>query len=246
MDLLEIIIPLIFAAIYFFGNMFSGKSEDESAPRSAPRRLNEDQEGDAIERQRRIQEEIRRKIMERRREASNTPGSPDSRPAPTGNQPSASYSESPTDRELRQRREAVQRRRAEREQQKRTASAEPSPAESSWERRAPARQSAESEPDSPFSWDSSDNAYESQMQERLQQIEATKRRAEKLKQQAAGMPQKSSIVSPHTTHSSQFARGPVRKSLRDPAAARAAFIYAEVLGQPISQRKQSSVPGLSS
>lgn len=209
-NILEILVPLIFAAIYFFGNMFSGKKEDESAP--APRRGNEAQEADAIERQRRIQEEIRRKIMERRREASG--------------------STSPL--------EPAEGRAQERELQKqgsagasRSASAEDSSAESSLGRR-----------DS-FSWGSSDNAYESEMQERLQQIEATQRQAEKLKQLAGQTVASASSRPQSSSRRSSLSKDPVRKSLRDPAAARAAFIYAEVLGQPITQRKQSSVPGLS-
>ncbi len=228
-NLLEIIVPLIFAAIYFFGNMMSGKNEDESAP--APRRGNEDQEADAIERQRRIQEEIRRKIMERRRAAEGTPGAPDSRPPPAENQLLEQQKQASADSHH-------------------TAPTEQTAAESSWERRASARQSAESAPtqepdESPFSWDSSDNAYESEMQARLQQIEATKRRAEQLRKQADVAPHRPAKTSQLTTRNSQFSRPSVRSSLRDPAAARAALIYAEVLGQPISQRKKSSIPGLS-
>lgn len=235
MDLLEIIVPLIFAAIYFFGNMMSGKNEDESAP--VPRRGNEDQEADTIERQRRIQEEIRRKIMERRRGSSGT-ASP-SEPAEARSQ------ESPTDRDLRQRREAVQRRRAEREHQKRASAAAT--------RSAPAVDPPEefvasSELEPAFSWDSSDNAYESQIQARLQQIEATKRRAAQLKEQAGGLSQGNLGASPRRTDTYKDRirlSGPIRSTLKDPAAARAAFIYAEVLGPPISERKKSSIPGLS-
>ena len=54
-NILEILIPLIFAGIYFFGNMFSGKSDGDSAPVFSGR-LEEDP--DVIERQRKIQEEI--------------------------------------------------------------------------------------------------------------------------------------------------------------------------------------------
>ena len=87
------------------------------------------------------------------------------------------------------------------------------------------------------------------MQARLQQIEATKRQAEKLKQQA-GMVGTEKVGTaapsrPQTTRQRSIFRGPVRASLTDPAAARAAFVYAEVLGQPVSQRKSPSVPGLS-
>ena len=174
-NILEILIPLIFAAIYFFGNMFSGKSDGDSAPSSGSGRQEEDP--DVIERQRKIQQmrEIRRKIAQRRSsEGSRAPlGSPSSSPAPRQSQPETA-------------------------------------------------------------------SYESQMQERLQRIEATEKRAKKLKQQAR-------ITRSNTTfvqNPSRRARGSALSILRDPAAARTAFIYGEILGQPVSQRKTQTIPGL--
>ena len=171
-NILEILIPLIFAGIYFFGNMFSGKSDGDSAPSNPSGRQEEDP--DVIERQRKIQEEIRRRIAERR-------GGGDSRSSLDA--PSSSPAASQT---------------------------QPPPA-----------------------------TYESQMQERLQRIEATERRAEKLKQQVR-------ITRSNTTFAqnpSRIFRGSARATLRDPSAARAAFIYGEILGQPISQRRNETIPG---
>jgi hypothetical protein len=172
-NILEILIPLIFAAIYFFGNMFSGKSDGDSAPSSGSGRQEEDP--DVIERQRKIQEEIRSKIAQRR---------------------SSEGSRAPID--------TVSSSQASRQSQPETAS------------------------------------YESQMQERLRRIEATERRAEKLKQQ-------SRINRSNTTFAHnppRIARGSARATLREPSAARAAFIYGEILGQPVSQRKAQTIPGL--
>jgi hypothetical protein len=172
-NILEILIPLIFAAIYFFGNMFSGKSDGDSAPSSGSGRQEEDP--DVIERQRKIQEEIRRKIAERR---------------------SSGGSRAPID----------------------TASSSPAP--------------RQSQPEA--------ISFESQMQERLQQIESTEKRAKKLKQQAR-------ITRSNTTfvqNPSRRAHGSARSILRDPSAARIAFIYGEILGQPVSQRKTQTIPGL--
>ena len=168
-NILEILIPLIFAAIYFFGNMFSGKSDGDSAPSIPGGRQEEDP--DVIERQRRIQDmrEIRRRIAERR-------GGEDSR--------------SPLDA---------------------PSQTQPPPA-----------------------------TYESQMQERLQRIEATKRRAEKLKQQVRITQTNSTFAQ----NPSRISRGSARATLRDPSAARTAFIYGEILGQPISQRRTQTTPGL--
>ena len=171
-NILEILIPLIFAAIYFFGNMFSGKSDGDSAPSTPSGRQEEDP--DVIERQRKIQEEIRRKIAQRRGGDAAAPlDTTSSNQAPRQSQPETS-------------------------------------------------------------------SYESQMQERLHRIEATERRAEKLKQEVR-------ITRSNTTFARnplRIVRGSARSTLRDPSAARTAFIYGEILGQPISQRKTQTIPGL--
>ena len=172
-NILEILIPLIFAAIYFFGNMFSGKSDGDSAPSSGSGRQEENP--DAIERQRKIQEEIRRKIAQRRSsEGSRAPQDvPSYNPAPRQTQPEAA-------------------------------------------------------------------SYESQIQERLRRIEATEKRAEKLKQQSRITLSNSTIA--HDPP--RIARGSARSTLCDPSAARTAFIYGEILGQPISQKRSQTIPGL--
>ncbi|MEC7288083.1 MAG: hypothetical protein VXU42_05260 [Verrucomicrobiota bacterium] len=172
-NILEILIPLIFAAIYFFGNMFSGKSDGDGAPSIPGGRHDEDP--DVIERQRKIQEEIRRKIAERRGgEDSRSPlDAPSSSPAPSQTQPPLA-------------------------------------------------------------------TYESQIQERLKRIEATKRRAEKLKEQVH-ITQNNSTLEQNLPRS---VRGSVRATLRYSSAARTAFIYSEILGQPISQKRNETIPGL--
>ena len=226
-NLLDILIPLIIAGIYFFGNMMSSKSEGENnAPK--PRRKG-GIDPDAAERQRRIQEEIRRKIMERR-QASEGGGS--AQPAPVG-------------QELGERRPQVEAHREMRQAQKKTREVVhesrevPSPfAVPTPGREDPANPAA-------FSWDESDNAYDDSMQAQLKQIEETKRRAEKLKQQAAEKRRALEEPSAGKRRTGGYFSGSIRQSLKDPAAARVAFIYGEVLGQPISLRKgSSSVPGL--
>ena len=100
-NILEILIPLIFAAIYFFGNILSGKSDGDSAPSSGSGRQEEDP--DVIERQRKIQEEIRRKIAQRRGgEDSRAPlDVPSSSPAPRQSQPETASFESQMQERLR-------------------------------------------------------------------------------------------------------------------------------------------------
>jgi hypothetical protein len=230
-NILEILVPLIFAAIYFFGNMF-GKSkdgEDSAAPSPSRRDAEGEGAGEGAERQRRIQEEIRRKIMERRRATGDSPS------------PAA-----PAAYEQRERREEVEARHETREVRKETREAVhgrrdvPPPL-------VPTAYGAEPEPASGiFSWDESDNAYENSMQAQLKQIEETKRRAEKLKKQAAERRKTVEEPSRNKRRTGGYFTGTVRESLQDPRAARMAFIYGEVLGKPISFRKgESSVPGLS-
>ena len=212
-NILEIIVPLVFAAIYFFGNMLSGKKEEEEQPPPmVPRDAASDENRDDAERQRRVQEEIRRKIMERRRAQS------DDAPAPQLSRERTRPREEP-------------------------AKAAPEPAY-----RQVAQQ--QNQPDGIFSWDSSDNAYDKDMQARLRQIEETKRRGERLKRQADTAHMKNEIGSNgqkrNKRRSGGYFSGPVRESLADPAAARVAFIYGEVLGRPVGLRdtSASNVPGL--
>lgn len=213
-NLLEYIIPLIFAAIYFFGNMFakSGSADEEE---TGPRRpLSPVEDPEAMERQRRIQEEIRRKIMARRSGAEDA--SPANvQPIPQNTEPQPMYRE------------------AEPAAEQRTSSQD-------WARDA--------EDKAAFSWDRSDDAYETQMQSRLREIEATNQRAAKLKDEAKvaneRVNRRKASSEPTKRKRSGLLSGSVRESLKDPAAARAAFIYGEVLGAPISLRKESAVPGL--
>lgn len=223
-NLLEILVPLIFAAIYFFGNML-GKSKDEEDAPPMRRAREAGEDGEAAERQRRIQEEIRRKIMERRQAAS-------------GDQPQVA----PAGREQSERRRELESRREVREVQREE------PRESVDESQpvppALAREKKEDVHKPVFSWNESDDAYDTAMQAQLKQIEATKRRAEKLRKEAA---EKRKVVEGRSRKERQtggYFTGSVRESLQDPQAARVAFIYGEVLGRPVSLRKEQSVPGL--
>ena len=177
-SIFEFIIPIAFAAIYLFGNKLSDKAKEVFEEQS--------EDTDLDEQQRRIQEEIRRKIIERRGDSQ---------------QPSTSVS-------------------------------------------FPEENTSVSEPQPEAEFVASTNdTFASQLQARLEKVEATNRQAQELKKQGA-------IITSFNGRSSTRSRtgglfsGSVRSSFRDPAAARAAFIYGEVLGTPVSQKKVSSVPGL--
>ena len=74
-DLFDILIPLISAGVYFIGNVLSRTSGDALDETGQPLSRERDQEEDLedAERQREVQEEIRRMIEERRNDAPANP-----------------------------------------------------------------------------------------------------------------------------------------------------------------------------
>lgn len=94
-----------------------------------------------------------------------------------------------------------------------------------------------------FSWDKSDDSYDRKLELQLKKIEATKREAARLQSAPTRLGGEIGSLSKRSKKNSSRS---VRSSLRHPAAARSAFIYGEVLGQPVSLRKSSGVPGLNS
>jgi hypothetical protein len=217
-NLLEILVPLIFAAIYFFGNMFSSKSEKEERPPARAPSAPADTDVD----ERQIQEQIRRKIMARRQAATDESGAP---------------AQQMRGQALREGRKAVEarlgQRKATREQHKETREAKAAHFEPTPE--------AQAAPGG-FSWDESDNAYEQNIEEQMRRIEETKRRAEALRSRnrpAGRGISESSVGSPDARQSAPaggLLSGSVRQVLSNPVAARSAFIYGEVLGRPIGLR----------
>lgn len=243
-NLLEILVALIFAAIYFFGNLFSKSGEDEDSGPGGTRRERGGADPEAEERQRKIQDEIRRKIMERRRAASGE-AERETAPEEASADPVASPSQM-REESAERRRDARQRERAEAKQ---AAEAE---AASHWQ---PEEREA-------FSWDTSNDAYDSEIEKQQKRIEETKRRADELKRKAAeaGGEIGSNPVGTRQVGSSRQVgsagnrrsslglvplSGNLRDSFADPGALRTAFVYREVLGPPVGLRgRESDVPGL--
>lgn len=194
-NLLEIIFPLIVAAVYFFSNMF-GKREDDGGQPGRP--VNRDLDSEEAERQRQIREEIRRKILERQQK----PKAPEAPAVPAGV-------------------DAVE--------QPRSVTPPPMPKV----RTAETGTRAEAEPT--FRWEQpATDVYAVQMAQQLQQIEATKRAAERLK--VANTVEVDPVAGKRSGGSRVCVDLPIKASLRDPAAARRAFIYSEVLGKPVGAR----------
>ena len=190
-NLFEFIIPIVIAAFYLFGNKLSKKAEEVFDQTS--------EDTDVDDRQRRIQEEIRRKIMQRT-------GKPSQSERPQKSQPASSSSSTDLDTKV-------------------------------------------SEPQAePELFTSARDTFASQLQARLKRVEATKKQAQELQKRGASnaVPTRRADSRPRSSGlSSGLFSDSVRSTLRDPAAARVAFIYAEVLGTPVSQKKVSTVPGLS-
>ena len=178
------------------------------------------------------------------------------------NQPTSSQrsnqrkSEPPADeQEARQQeiRELIRRKIAERRQQSNPApvlSPEPEPqyqkqsAESQEEVYKPpvyASSSDQEATETPFSLDMGNSAYGQEMQERLQEIEATKRRAEALKNKVKQVTQDHYATDRKKSSDpkSALSFGSVQTALKSSENVRMAFIYSEILGKPVGLRSSS-------
>ena len=216
-NLLEILFPLIFAAVYFFGNLLSKKNEESGEPRPE-RRDAEAYEETSAEQQ--IKEQIRRKIEARRAAAEGRALPPEAaEPGPAAPQ-----------------RTTRERLKEGREQYKQTLEA---PHE------VPAQTSnADDGAPGGFSWEASDHAYAQVIEAQQRKIEATQRQAAALRSKAHAARAKMPARRGSAESKGGVLAGPVRSSLSNPAAARAAFIYSEVLGAPAGLQQQSTLPGL--
>ena len=216
-NLLEILFPLIFAAVYFFGNLLSKKNEESGEPRPE-RRDAEAYEETSAEQQ--IKEQIRRKIEARRAAAEGRALPPEAaEPGPAAPQ-----------------RTTRERLKEGREQYKQTQEA---PHE------VPAQTSnADDGAPGGFSWEASDHAYAQVIEAQQRKIEATQRQAAALRSKAHAARAKMPSRRGSAESKGGVLAGPVRSSLSNPAAARAAFIYSEVLGAPAGLQQQSPLPGL--
>ncbi|MGB0414549.1 MAG: hypothetical protein ACPGJU_08885 [Coraliomargarita sp.] len=247
-NLLDMLIPIILVVGWVIKGLFSGNTEEDESP--PPRsRSTEDESYPDTEyeaRQRRIQEEIRRKIMERQQadgRGATAPQSQDriqeqirrqfrdelskSREAVEGGAttpPELPHQQRPVvisaDQAEAKRRRVQERLKQRKERQKEVA-----------ER---VHETPEDVHDTPggFSWDESERAMDVQRA----RLEETKRQAALLQSQLASSSQGevSKVVSKRGRGSY---RGPVREKLRDPRAARDAIIYSEVLGKPVGLRE---------
>lgn len=223
-DILKLVFSLVFGAIYLFGGqLFKGNKEDKPQQRPTSQKTNEDDPAASEHeaRQREIREAIRRKIMERRGEKNSS--------EPTTQEPALAQNR---DRSV-----------------EGSATLESEYPSATGKTVAPAQKTAKADDqttkaDDQFSWDISDNVYDKEMQQRLQQIEATKRRAKALKQQIDRRldPRLQKSDRSRKPTSKGVYSGSIRSTLHNPGAARKAFVYSEILGKPLSL-KQSGVSG---
>lgn len=229
MDWLEILIPLIFALVYILGNIFGKKQPAEDQEEGQGKR-GQPQEGgqDPGDLQRRIQEEIRRKIRERQ---GGSPTPAESAETP-GQQPTAEADPPRYD---------------------------PFSPEQGREAQSPRRSWSEPEPEpEPLLQPETDrSSYEDRIQEQLQEIEATRKRASELQQKAREVKMKEGAGSRRgevgSSAYSQTADGSRRHAKlrqavlglsRDPDAARKAILYMEVLGTPVGMRRDGKMAPL--
>jgi hypothetical protein len=95
----------------------------------------------------------------------------------------------------------------------------------------------------PFSLDMGNSHYGQEMQERLNEIESTKRRAEALKKKVKQVTQDHYTIDRRKSSDTKsvLSFGSVQTTLKNPATVRMAFVYSEILGKPVSLRSSSQI-----
>ncbi|MBC2596334.1 hypothetical protein H5P28_18865 [Ruficoccus amylovorans] len=195
-----------------------GEQEEEAEQESRPYTPLDHPANDNNERARRIQEEIRRKIAERRGEAPPPREQADNGPPPL-RQPADHRMPSPLEapRPVSNQREPQHRR--QQFPRPNTTSTEPSPY---FEVPPPPRN------------------YEAEIEEQRRQAEEALRRAEAVRRQTRAKTPARAPRKPILEHSGDATfksiRGSLRRDLKDPAAVRRAVLHYEIIGPPVSLR----------
>ena len=238
-NFLEVLIPIIFAIIYLIGGAFKGKNEDEGKPE----RPNPSGGGTSTlsDRERQIQEEIRRKI--RQNQQGGDTSAADTSPAPSTYDPTrperGSRRYDPTKPEW---------------MQQDTSEPEPEP-----EREVVRRtyREPEPEPEAAPTWESSRSAgMLDEIEERQKQIAEIQRKAQEMKDRAArdmrrakkdkrrerlknspyGMPGSRRRL----TERGSF-RDEVIAGLKNPDEFKRSILTYEILGTPVGERRQGKI-----
>lgn len=210
-NLFEILIPLIFFAVYFISQIFGKKSNPEEETR--------EQESSMPEEMKRIREDLRRKIEDRKSGNQGTArGAPaEAREAQTAHGGSV-LRESHTPHRLEDRREAAGELRRRSSQ-----SRPPTPSD-----QAPAQDA---------------NQWERELEEKMQEVQRTRERADSLREEtrkktgeigARSSAQRKHDRSRGTGKYRQF----LRESLGNPESLRRSFILHEVFGTPVGARRK--------
>ena len=221
---MEWIMPVIFVVVWALSKMFGGKREEEQGePDSSSPPVE-------VDRTREIQEEIRRRIAQRRKTQQPAPESAHTE-TPAQLQPQSMHPQ----------------------QQAGTGQTtlRPATVQTPTQTLAPASpfQQAQVQPEEPETpihahslWEQSLPAPEEldeqqQLQRRLQQMREAKIHAERVKWVKSWGKSRKSIARRHGSRAN--IRSEVIDSLRDPSGPRKAIIYMEVLGAPVSVRQDS-------
>jgi hypothetical protein len=224
MDLLEIILPILFAVGYFIVAALKGGSKEEENETPPP-------QAELSERERQIQEEIRRKILERTQGGgqSTMAPPPQVRETQEAGQSPRSYDPTKPEGDRSRRQVPVQVKGAEE-------SSRPGP--------------LPTEPFEPPPLQPAMQRQESTIQDRMrkqeQEIQAMQRRAEEIRRKAGAQ----GAIRPYQRSSQQRSRHhfpsgsfqeEVIASLKDPRGFKKALLSYEILGTPVGMRKQDKM-----
>lgn len=191
MDWLEILIPIIFVAIWILSAIF-GRNQEEDEPRRPRGRPHPEAEEEVPGEVRRLQDEIRRKIQERQSGESEA-SRPERTPAPVAS--------------------------------RRAQPPRPQPASLSGAGDPVQRGMIH---------------YEEELAKRMKELKATQDRVSQVRREhgfpAPGKRRKRSASAPTPLRASAL-----REILYDPQGARKAFLYLEILGQPVGMRERGAI-----
>ena len=233
MEILEILLPVLFAVGYFIVAALNKKDSDKE-----PTEPSSSDSPELSQREREIQEEIRRKIQERSQQSSPTEASVEQE---TSSEP---YQYDPSVPEAQQQRRV-------REQVKRVESSPPVPEESPT---SDFDQPAEEEPP-PLqpAWQRQTTEIEDRMRKQQEEIDAMQRRAEEMQRQAGRqnaeigtrVGQRRSDSRSYSKTRSQSYSGSFQRevidSLKDPRGFKKALLSYEILGSPVGLRQDDKM-----
>jgi hypothetical protein len=237
---LELLLPLIFIALYIFGNRGQKKKEEgEESAAPSRRPQSEGGEADADAEARRIQEEIRRLIVARQGRGEESGEGERGTPTPAAQ---------PLRREVQQPQRSMEAAPGHRAASERGVTAPKSMDNIHDQGRRRELIESNRSPGSQVLASERSNAALRRIEEQEADIQDKERQTAALRAQARQLQEKTSAVASdlrrrtlRTTSDGSLDRGAIKQLLRNPQSTRHAFLLTEILGTPVGQRRNDAI-----